>query len=255
MDSFNRIFAGVSKMDDHEFARLEKRLKALPAPKQKDAGFDICGGDGTTLPDISKLDAAQLAHLERKVKDERGMRRGRFGRIDPASAGEEEWRDLFDQLDVLRQPDSMENKGATIDFPFTPAEYFRHARISLRRKLMRSAADRREVFEAFMAGALSHGIVVTQAMRLWLDKLEISGTGFNFQNDFIARFGTINSVLERKEKHITSLFESIHRIESLPGITIDKVAQLNIATENQQVNNANDFRKSPPADKEGQDVP
>lgn len=254
MDNFKKAFSDVSKLDDHQLARLEKKLKTAPRAKLR-LPSDVNNADnGTEIPDISDMDAGQLLRLEKKVRTETLYRRISPGKIDTENISEDEWRDIFDQPDVLRQPDPSENRGATMDFPFWPAEYFRHARISLRKKLMRSAGDRREVFSSFMAGALSDNIVMLQAMRLWLDKIYISGPGSRFQDFFISQFATINAVKERKERHVAALFETAQRIENLPGISIEKVEQLNLSAVNQLVNNAGGIHKSPADIKEMRNV-
>ncbi len=250
MDNFNQTFSDVSKMDDHRLARLEKKLKTVTSGKRR-LPANVKNEDGdTAVPDISTLDAEQLFRLEKKVKTETVQRRHSPGKIDTENVSEDEWLDVFEMPDVLRQPDPVENKGATMDFPFVPAEYFRHSRIALRKKMMRSAKDRREVLESFMATAISDNMLILQALRLWLDRAHLSGQGISFQDFFISQFGTINAVKERKEKHVTALFEALHRMENLPGITIDKVAQLNLSAANQLVNNNGGIHKSP-AEKDG----
>ena len=211
----------MSKLDDHDIAKLDKRLKR--------GALRIKKIDGRQ-PDIK-----DRQRLEQHLKREMNERRISPKKIVVGKVEADEWRDIFDMPDLLRHPNPEENSGATIDYPLTPAEYFRHARISLRQKLMKSKEDRKEVLDAFLAGAVSDNMILLQGMRLWMDKIRLSSPTSSFQDNFITNFGTVNSIKERKEKHVAALFETMSRIENLP-ISRGQVGQLNMAG-NQQVNN------------------
>lgn len=218
----------MSTLDDHDIAKLAKRLKRGALKVKQIEGRQ---------PDIK-----DLQRLERQLRREMNERRLSPKKIVVGKVEADEWRDIFDMPDLLRHPNPEENTGSTIDYPLVPAEYFRHARISLRQKLMKSKEDRKEVLDAFLASAVSDNMILLQGMRLWMDKIRLSSPTSSFQDNFITNFGTVNSIKERKEKHVAALFETMSRIENLP-VSIGSVSQLNVAGLNQQVNN--DVQKSP----------
>lgn len=228
----------VSALDDHELAKLEKQFKRRGTDR-KQIGSSSIGG-----LDLSLIEGQDLARLEKHFRIELNERRRSPGKIDAGKVQEDEWRDIIEIPDLLRHPNQQENKGGSIDYPFTPADYYRHARIALRKKIAKSKQDRKEVLDEFFATAVSDNMIVLQCMRLHLDKMCIQPPENRFQDSFTVNFGTINAVKEKKEKHVMALFESMSRIENIP-ISINQVGQLNVAGANQQVNN--DLHKSPDA--------
>ena len=234
----------VSALDDHEIAKLEKQLK------RRGTGMKQIGSSSVGGLDLSLIEGPDLARLEKHLSIELNERRRFPRKIDAGKVQEDEWRDIMEIPDLLRHPNQQENKGSTIDFPFIPSEYFRHARIALRKKIAKSKQDRKEVLDEFFATAVSDNMIALQCMRLHLDKMCIQPPENRFQDSFTVNFGTINAVKEKKEKHVLALFESMSRIENIP-ISINQVGQLNVAG-NQQVNN--DLQKPPATEIEAEDA-
>ncbi|MFZ2653589.1 MAG: hypothetical protein WAX69_01615 [Victivallales bacterium] len=235
----------VSALDDHELAKLEKQFKRRDTGRKQ-----IESSSNTDNLNVSQIDPKDLERLERHLQREAFERKHSPRKIDTGKIDEDEWRDVFDMPDFLRHPNSQGGKGGTIDFPFIPANYFRHARISLRNKLKKSKLDRKEILDEFFAAAASDNILQLQGMRLELDKASVQSLENRSQESFILNFGTMTAVKERKERHLMGLFEAMSRIENIP-VTIGQVGQLNLAG-NQQVNN--DRQKPPATDIEAEDA-
>lgn len=222
----------MSELDDYDLAKLDKSLKRQGKCTRK------LGPSKVDSLDLSRLDAKEISELEGMVEYETRDRSVMPEKIDDAKISEDEWRDIFEMPDFLRHANPSVNSSphnSNINYPFIPAEYFRHARMALRRKLAKSRQDRKEILDEFFASAVSDNLLMLQCMRLYLDKIYIDRPGTRFQDSFTVNFGTINSVKERKEKHLMALFESMSRIENIP-VSIGQVGQLNLAS-NQQVNN------------------